>query len=49
MELVEAKERLRKREDELREIKISLNGQISLVDSEYRGQIESLRSDNNSL
>lgn len=48
-ELAEARERLRKREDELRDLKLSLNLQISNVDSEYRGQIESLREEVSSL
>jgi hypothetical protein len=35
-ELAEVRERLRKREDEVRELKMTLNGQIDQVDSEYR-------------
>jgi chromosome segregation ATPase len=36
MELAETRDRLRKREDEVRDLKISLNDQIAHVDSEYR-------------
>ena len=36
MELAETRDRLRKREDEVRDLKINLNDQIAHVDSEYR-------------
>ena len=44
LELSEAKERLRKREDELRDLKESLNAQLGLVESEYRNQLIELNS-----
>lgn len=40
---------MKKREDEVRELKTNLNGQISQVDSEYRYQIEEYREQNINL
>lgn len=49
MELTESKERLKKREEELRALKTNLNGHITKVDSEYRQQIDDLKSQNSLL
>jgi len=48
-ELAEVRERLRKREDEVRELKMTLNGQIDQVETEYRMQIEEFREQNLNL
>jgi len=42
LEISEVKERLRKREDELRDLKQNLNTQISSVYDQYQAQIEEL-------
>ncbi len=49
LEVSEVRERLKKREEEVRELKVNLNGQISQVDSEYRYQIEEYREQNVNL
>ncbi len=49
MESSELKERLRKREDELKELKVNLNMQISGVYEQYQSQIEELKSQNSNL
>ena len=42
-ELSETKDRLKKREEEVRELRVNMNVQIKRVDTEYRGQIEDLK------
>lgn len=49
MELAETRDRLRKREDEVRDLKINLNDQIAHVDSEYRMQLQEYREQNQDL
>lgn len=49
IELSDTKDRLKLREDELRELKLHLNGQITQVDSEYRHEITDLQSDRDRL
>ena len=49
IELSDVRDRLKHREDELRELKCNLNGQITQVDSEYRHEITDLQSQNENL
>jgi len=43
LEMSELREKLRKREDELRDLKSNLNGQISGVVEQYHQQLEDLK------
>jgi prefoldin subunit 5 len=49
IELSDSKDRLKKREDELRELKSNLNGHITQVDSEYRLEMDQLKEENENL
>ena len=49
MVLVEVRERLKKRKEEVRDLKLTLNGQISQVDAEYRRQLQEYEEQNQNL
>jgi len=44
LQISELKERLRKREDELKDLKSNLNSQITTVYEKYQEQIEELKA-----
>lgn len=46
LQISELKERLRKREDELKDLKSNLNSQITTVYEKYQEQIEELKASN---
>lgn len=46
LEISDLKERLKKREEELRELKTSLNSQISQVYEQYQSQMDELKIKN---
>lgn len=49
LEISELRDRLRKREDELRDLKLSLNTQIEGVYDQYKGQVDSLTRENKEM